>query len=278
MALHLRGKIEKLILAYADESSASSGKVMHKKVGFISVGAFTLIELLVVIAIIALLMAILIPVLGRARDQARTISCRSNPKQYGIGMRMYLDDNDFKFPTRNEWMSSVEGTENWLTKGDTPNGTFWPYVKAEDCHMCPRFAQLVKGDLTYGNTAVSYLLNSYVGNNGNIWSSWLGAGVRGVTKEMEVYRPAAVVLFAEENTFTIPGYSNYPYNDNLLTIGNAARQIDNYATYHNSSSSLENGGTNICFVDGHVELYKRPNPDELDAGFRLAWPKKELPY
>jgi len=54
---------------------------------------FTLIELLVVISIIALLMGILMPALGRARDQARTIGCRSNLKQYGIGLRMYLDDN-----------------------------------------------------------------------------------------------------------------------------------------------------------------------------------------
>ena len=59
---------------------------------------FTLIELLVVIAVIALLMAILLPVLGKARDQARMIGCRSNLKQYGIGLRMYLDDNNHNFP------------------------------------------------------------------------------------------------------------------------------------------------------------------------------------
>ncbi|KPK41480.1 MAG: hypothetical protein AMJ65_09390 [Phycisphaerae bacterium SG8_4] len=60
--------------------------------------AFTLIELLVVTAIVALLMAILMPVLGKAEDQAHTIGCRSNLKQYGIGLRMYLDDNDHDFP------------------------------------------------------------------------------------------------------------------------------------------------------------------------------------
>lgn len=58
---------------------------------------FTLIELLVVIATIALLMGILLPVLGKARDQGRTIACRSNLKQYGIGLRMYLDDNNHDF-------------------------------------------------------------------------------------------------------------------------------------------------------------------------------------
>ena len=87
-----------------------------------------------------------------------------------------------------------------------------------------------------------------------------------------------VMMFAEENTFIIEGYSDYPYNDNLLTIGDAGDQIDNYATYHNSSSSLENGGTNICFVDGHVEPWPRAETDEeLDENFRIAWPKKKIP-
>ena len=68
--------------------------------------AFTLIELLVVIVIIALLMAILMPVPGKAKDQSRTIGCRPNLKQYGIGMRMYLDDNDHDFPDAWTWLKS----------------------------------------------------------------------------------------------------------------------------------------------------------------------------
>ena len=59
---------------------------------------FTLIELLVVIAIIAVLMAILLPAIQRAKEQARTISCRSNLRQYGIAERMYLDDCQGRFP------------------------------------------------------------------------------------------------------------------------------------------------------------------------------------
>ena len=237
---------------------------------------FTLIELLVVIAIIALLMGILMPALSRVKDQARTIRCAANLKQYGIGMRMYLDDNAYRFPTRNEWMSSVEGS-SWLKEGETPNGTFWPYVKAEECHMCPVFAQLVKTDERFYDTRVSYLLNSYIGNNGEIWSNWLGAGVKGIKKETEVYHPSEVVLFTEENTFTISGYSNYPYNDNLFTCGNSERLIDNYATFHNSGDR-ELGGVNIAFVDMHIGYRRRAMTDEeLDEGFRLAWPKKEIP-
>lgn len=234
---------------------------------------FTLIELLVVIAVIALLMAILMPALSKARDQGRTIACRANLKQYGIALRMYLDDNNLYFPDARTWLKS--DSHRWVREGEEPTGCFWPYLKDQDVHMCPKFSMLKKGT-NWDETAVSYVMNSYVGNQGSIWSNWLGDGVKGVSKETEVWNPALVMVFTEENTWTIEGYSGWPFNDTHFTVGNERRLIDNYATFHNAPGDLDRGGANLVYVDGHVDLLKRV--EDLSEGFRIAWPKKELPY
>jgi len=234
---------------------------------------FTLIELLVVIAIIALLMGILTPVLSKARDQARTVSCRSNLHQYGLAIRMYLDDSGQYFPDAGRWLKSAG--HSYVRKGEQPDGVFWPYVKALDVHLCAKFSAVAKGT-NWENTAVSYVLNSYLGRGGSIWSDWLGDGVAGVTKETEVYSPSMVVLFTEENPWKIEDYSKYPFNDTHFTVGNSDTQIDNYATFHNAPGDINRGGANIVCVDGHVEFL--PRVEDPDTGFRLAWPKKEVPY
>jgi prepilin-type N-terminal cleavage/methylation domain-containing protein len=64
---------------------------MKKRIGF------TLVELLVVISIIAILLAVLMPALGKAREQARSVVCKSNTKQWGMMLSMYAGANNGKF-------------------------------------------------------------------------------------------------------------------------------------------------------------------------------------
>jgi prepilin-type N-terminal cleavage/methylation domain-containing protein len=91
---------------------------------------FTLIELLVVIAIIALLMAILLPSLKKARDQARAIVCQSNLNQWGKIFYLYTHDNDSRFMV---WKaSSTAGGGTWIVP-------LMPYYAkgGEKARLCP---------------------------------------------------------------------------------------------------------------------------------------------
>ena len=86
--------------------------------------AFTLIELLVVISIIALLLSVLLPSLGKAKEAARDIVCRSNLKQWGVVWQIYTSDCKGKFPTslesgnrRGDWIVPLR--DEWDTFGDS---------------------------------------------------------------------------------------------------------------------------------------------------------------
>ena len=118
---------------------------------------FTLIELLVVIAIIAILAAILFPVFARAREKARQASCLSNLKQIGLGLLMYAQDYDERFPATYQWM--VEGQQWPLYSW---RGAMVPYVKNSQLFVCP--SDGAPGNDPSPNTLgpVSYGSNSYV--------------------------------------------------------------------------------------------------------------------
>lgn len=94
---------------------------------------FTLIELLVVIAIIAILAAILFPVFGRARENARRSSCQSNLKQIGLGVMQYTQDYDEKYPMRyygGATPVAVQNANSWRRQ-------IFPYVKSAQLFSCP---------------------------------------------------------------------------------------------------------------------------------------------
>jgi len=92
-------------------------------------GAFTLIELLVVIAIIAILAAILFPVFGRARENARRSSCQSNLKQIALGIAQYTQDYDERYPNV-DVNTGIVTNPGWAY-------AIQPYLKSEQIFQCP---------------------------------------------------------------------------------------------------------------------------------------------
>jgi prepilin-type N-terminal cleavage/methylation domain-containing protein/prepilin-type processing-associated H-X9-DG protein len=223
---------------------------MHGNTKRCSKRAFTLIELLVVIAIIAILAAILFPVFAQAREKARTASCASNVRQLGLGIRMYVQDYDERYPFGG-WFPNNQGTWDWQ------NSTA-PYIKNKGLYNCPSTGDL---DETPGNpqaaawnqNPVSYLYNNMLANN------------RAPIKEAQLNAPTDTFLLVDGHSdwngisgVDWLGRPNTVWLREDTIMGNNASLVTGWLEWQGFTWSLprHTGGGNVCYADGHVKFIR----------------------
>jgi prepilin-type N-terminal cleavage/methylation domain-containing protein len=207
--------------------------------------AFTLIELLVVVAIIALLMAILIPALRLARDQAKALLCIHNLKTLSLSWLTYAEEHDGKLVGGHvggkvngyliDWVDRETGTSPdpiERKKEGIRKGLLYPYVKNVNIYRCPADA---RRDIVYQQAFRSYSIAG--GMNGEERPN------RHLKTYDKIRNPSSKYVFVEE--IDPRGYNTGSWI--VYPTGN--RWIDPLAIWHNDRSCLG-------FADGHAEKHQ----------------------
>lgn len=188
--------------------------------------AFTLIELLVVIAIIVLLAAILFPVFGRARENARRSSCQSNVKQIALGIKQYTQDYDERFPN----------IPSGAVPDDSPGWAYaiQPYLKSEQIFQCPSDTLAPPTQPTLLERAVTNGFSDYY-INGNLVVPPSGPG--GIS-ESAIDFAANTIMNGEAVAAPANAWAVKPSGSGGIGGKAPARHLE---------------GANYSFVDGHVK-------------------------
>jgi prepilin-type N-terminal cleavage/methylation domain-containing protein/prepilin-type processing-associated H-X9-DG protein len=229
------------------------------------VAAFTLIELLVVIAIIAILAALLLPALARAKDQGKLTQCLSNMKQLQLCYHMYVGDNSDRLPpneseaafdtTTNSWVSGDAQTDT--TTSNIQLGLLWPYNKSALIYVCPADMLVIHSTALPPTTApqtrscsINYAMNGSGGTGAIVDNAGLNNQAP-VAKYSEIIKPgtAQMVVFVDEN--------EYECGDGCFGLYTWSYTLDNQpASWWNPPASRHGKTATFSFADGHEEFLK----------------------
>jgi len=206
---------------------------------------FTLVELLVAIGIIAILLAILLPVLSKAIARAHMVHCLSNQRQLMQAIITYTVDNGGYLPPPN-WEGGLHAgppmPPGWLydpsavlaaggfAKTDAQRGVLYPYINSLDVYHCPM------DDTTWGSGTVQ-IVTSYVMNGAVI-----DFGYADQPEKLSAFKGTAALMWE------LPSYPGQDQVDPGSINDGSNWPSEGTTTRHNN-------GTTIGFADGHVEVW-----------------------
>ncbi len=227
--------------------------------------AFTLVELLVSISIITVLVAILLPVVGKARGQARLAICLSNERQIGTAVHGYVSDFKSWLPISGRPYPSINDNINWLVEtapylGNPPDLTGYNFLHAqvefyeqyrvfrcaEMRHFVDPFIPLAYPDRTYGGFGWSQMGGGYrnAGADYKLWRKRLDNG----EPDRVIASPSTRILAGDTIDKTTSASSEPGWRCIIATDSPSQYRPDRH-----SSAGLMVGGA-YMFADGHARV------------------------
>lgn len=227
---------------------------------------FTLVELLTVVAIVALLMAILLPSLKGARDQARAVLCLSNLRQMTVAAGVYIELNDGRYPvaywndssTSGVWINmnwDYEVVVDWNAGGSKTisTGLLWSGEVASKIQRCPVFKGSSNAIMEEPHTGYNYN-TSYIGHG-------QAESQQSPAMASHVARPPKCALFGD-------GQWKLGANKFMRAPWPNPGDAGFFGRYAGTQGFRHRGMTNTAFADGHAEpwkqLHRETSPAEQD--------------